>query len=676
MVLVRKVGMPTPDKVFRFACVLLWTAALLPALTPDEPRRPDLEVQVDEPSLWQPVLASVGLKATRSATRFRIVVGDSPAAREAGFHPGGKSVRVASVLDRRAPKLPIFWEKPTEVPVYALPHAAEVFIREKHSGAPLLAGLRHSGGGLLWSILPPGLQGYERFPYLIHALVDLGITLPFRGDRTWLFFDYSYRTRVDLAYMARRWRQAGAAALHVSAWHFYETDETRDAYLRKLIEECHRQGILVYAWLELPHVSEEFWHRHPECREKTATLDDAQLDWRKLVNLAEPSCFDRVEQGVRGLLERFDWDGVNLAELYFESLHGPSNPARFTPMNSFVREEWRSRAAMDPILLFDPASPYFWDRNRKAWEQFADYRAGLALRLQQQWIEVVRDVRPELNLALTQIDDRFDTRMREYLGADAAALLPLAEQHDFTLVVEDPATLWDLGPARYVEIARRYASLAHDPRRLAIDINIVERYQQTYPTKKQVGVELFQLLQLSGQAFSRVMLYFEYSISRPDWGLLPFAAASVTAARVDSKAGRDEDADPWRVESDRPFGVNWPGPVRVNDRSWPVTDGTTAWLPPGKHRLGPGDAVPPMRLLRLTGDLLDAQVTEDGIEFRYDSASRAIALVDVHPSTILVDHQPVGLKVLAAKNPAKNHWAVMLPRGHHHVRLLCDGLLR
>ena len=107
-----------------------------------------------------------------------------------------------------------------------------------------------------------------------------------------------------------------------------------------------------------------------------------------------------------------------------------------------------------------------------------------------------------------------------------------------------------------------------------------------------------------------------------------------------------------------------------------MTDGTTAWLPPGKHRLGPGDAVPPMRLLRLTGDLLDAQVTEDGIEFRYDSASRAIALVDVHPSTILVDHQPVGLKVLAAKNPAKNHWAVMLPRGHHHVRLRCDGLLR
>ena len=83
-----------------------------------------------------------------------------------------------------------------------------------------------------------------------------------------------------------------------------------------------------------------------------------------------------------------------------------------------------------------------------------------------------------------------------------------------------------------------------------------------------------------------------------------------------------------------------------------------------------------MRLLRLTGDLLDAQVVEDGIEFRYDSSSRAIALVDLEPRTILIDGQAANPQVLAAKNPAENHSAVMLPRGHHHVRLTRDGLLR
>ena len=40
---------------------------------------------------------------------------------------------------------------------------------------------------------------------------------------------------------------------------------------------CHRNAILVYAWFELPHVSEKFWEQHPEWREKTALGQDAQV---------------------------------------------------------------------------------------------------------------------------------------------------------------------------------------------------------------------------------------------------------------------------------------------------------------------------------------------------------------------------------------------------------------
>src|SRR5947208_9164783 len=118
------------------------------------------------------------------------------------------------------------------------------------------------------------------------------------------------------------------AALHVAAWHFYAPDAARDRYLARLIAACHRKGILVYAWLELPHVSEQFWNDHPEWREKTAVLQDAQLDWRKLMNLTNPDCFRAVSAGVKALVTRFDWDGVNLAELYFESLDGAVHAVR------------------------------------------------------------------------------------------------------------------------------------------------------------------------------------------------------------------------------------------------------------------------------------------------------------------------------------------------------------
>jgi hypothetical protein len=642
------------------------SAAAFPAVADPRPATsplPDFAVQVEDAALWAPVLSSVGLQANSGASRFHILAGNSAAARQAGFQASAKTVRVAAVTDIHDPVLEIFWEQPQELPVYTMPAQATVFAREKRTGAPLLAGYASSTGGVLWAITDPGSNGYERFPYLIHALVDLGLVLPFREARTWAFFDYSYRTRVDPDYMARRWRSAGIAALHVSGWHFFEPHPDRDRYLAELIAACHREGVLVYVWLELPHVSERFWETNPACREKTATLQDAQLDWRKLVNLAAPECFDKAAAGVRQLLHRFSWDGVNLAELYFESLHGPSNPPRFTPLNDWVRSEAGAVIGFDPIELFSPESAHLWSRDHKGWEQFVDYRAGLALRLQQRWLELIRAELPEADVAVTQIDDRFDDRMREFLGADTAALLPLAERYDFSLVIEDPATLWSLGPQRYPEIARRYQPLARDPQRLAIDINIVERYQRTYPTKKQVGTELFQLLRLAGQAFPRTLLYFEHSISRPDWDLMPYAAAGAHATTG--------PANQVTVTAAKPSGLSWKGPATVDGRPWPAADDATLWLPAGRHTVAPSDSPPAARLLYFNGDLLGATVTQDAIEFEYRARAQAIALVDARPVRILIDGAAAPVAVLKATK----HYTLLLPKGAHRVRLTVMGLL-
>lgn len=622
----------------------------------------DLFVQVENPAAWQLVLAPLGLQATREASRFRILVGDAAEARLHGVLSGEKPARVASVIEERDPSLEIIWEPVAELPVYSLPERATVFTREKWTGAPLAAGWRTSEGGLLWVATEPGPRGYDRFPYLLQALVDLGLKPPLRGSRLWSFFDYSYRTRVDLAYMARRWREAGIAAVHVSAWHFHEPDQERDRYLEDLITASHREGVLVYAWLEWPHVSEAFWQHNPKCREKTAVLQDAQLDWRKLVNLADPQCFDLAAAGIKAMLSRFDWDGVNVAEMYFESLHGPANPQRFTPMNEWVRRDYEQQAGLDPLLFFQPHAAEVWSANPAAWSRFVDYRAHLALALQTRLFRLVRTAVPELDLVVTQIDDRFDTRMREYLGADAGALLALADSFDFTLAIEDPATLWDLGPSRYPQIAARYTSDGVDPKRLAVDINIVERYQQTYPTRKQVGVELFQLVHLASEAFSRVLLYFEHSIARADWELLPFAAG-------DALVRWNENS--LEVVSPRPVGVAWNGPALVDGRPWPVSGETAVWLPSGKHFIAPGVDFPSPRLLYLNADLIDARSLPRGLDFEYASSSRAIALVNERPQRVVVDGLPFDAPALVADR----HWAVLLPRGRHIARIETSGLI-
>lgn len=645
----------------RAAALFLVLAAALDA------QSPDFTAWSDRPEAWSPVLESVGVTLGDAPARVRLLTGSSAEALAAGIVPTDEEVRVAWITADHDPELEIFWEEPTLVRRYSLPDQARVFARERRTETPLVAGWERGGEITLWAAAEPGERGYERFPFLVHALVDLGLQLPFRANRTHAFFDYSYRTRVDLDYFARRWRQAGIAALHVSAWHFYDSDPERDSYLHRLIAACHRQGIVVYAWLELPHVSELFWDNNPRCRERTAVLEDAKLDWRKLINLANPECASRVAAGVSGLIQRFDWDGINLAELYFESLHGPDNAQRFTPLNDWVRQDYSAKHGLDPIEFFRADSGHYWSEDPENWTVFANYRADLALRLQEKFLTLIRATLPHADVVVTQIDDRFDTRMREYLGADAGALLPLAEEYDFRLVIEDPATLWNLGPERYTQIHERYLPLTDNPGRLAIDINIVERYQDTYPTKKQIGTEFFQLVRIAGQSFPTVLLYFEHSIARADMAYLSYAAPTVAWK---------QRGDGLEVRSEHPFGVAWAGQAEVNGEVWPVTDGTTTWLPAGRQRVRAAEIETPLRVVGFTGTLLGATSDAGSVAVKYESPSRAIALLDRKPGRMEIDGQ--AYEESAAE--AGSHWSVVLPRGRHEVRFHAvrgiAGLLR
>jgi hypothetical protein len=244
-----------------------------------------------------------------------ILEGSSPLAASFGFRPQPETVSVVHVVDVHNPSLPIVWSRAIEIPRYEIPPGAHVFAKDRWTGAPLIAGFRAGSGAVLWVAASPGPNGYERFPYLMQALCDLGVEPAFRGSRLWAFFDYSYRARADPDYLAERWRKAGISAVHVASWHFYDVAPEHDDYLKHLIEACHRHGVLVYAWIELPHVSEKFWNDHPQWREKTAALQDAQLDWRKLMNLQNKDSVAAIRGGLKQMMERFDWDGVNLAEL-------------------------------------------------------------------------------------------------------------------------------------------------------------------------------------------------------------------------------------------------------------------------------------------------------------------------------------------------------------------------
>jgi hypothetical protein len=262
----------------------------------------------------------------------------------------------------------------------------------------------------------------------------------------------------------------------------------------------------------------------------------------------------------------------------------------------------------------------------------------------------MRRRKPDLDLVLTHVDDRFDTGMRDAIGADAGAVLPLVENHNFTFLIEDPATVWNLGPQRYRTIAERYRALTKRPDELAIDINIVDRYQDVYPTRQQTGTELFELVHEAAANFERVALYFESSLLPPDLPLLPAAGAGVRS--VERLGGKTV------VDARFPVGIRWKGPAAVDGEPWPARDDRTVWLPAGRHSVEAAEGGGGPRLLRLNGELQAARWPGTGVlEFSYRSAARAIAVLDRAPGRVEVDG-------VEEKGTSKT---LLLPRGQHFV---------
>ena len=198
------------------------------------------------------------------------------------------------------------------------------------------------------------------------------------------------RQYISTEKLVKLWRKNGINKIHAGGWHFWDK-YTYD--YERLIKVCHQNGIYVYCWLEPPMINQKFWNRYPLWREKTATLKDGKVSWRYLMNLANPECRKKAFSEIESLLLKYDWDGVNVAELYFESAGGPDFPQNLTPMNDIVRKEFKKLYGFDPLEIFNPQSIYFWKINNNAWKSFVNYRVNLCYKLKTYFIEFLSTIK-------------------------------------------------------------------------------------------------------------------------------------------------------------------------------------------------------------------------------------------------------------------------------------------
>lgn len=305
-----------------------------------------------------------------------------------------KPIYVSQIRDFMFPKDTMYWTDSVLVHTVDNIHKTfNVLCSDVNSRLPVaVSGKFGKGNFIFYSALfdPITDKGYSRFPLLIEYMDKVfGLKALALRKKVEMYYDPGMRDNsISIEKLAQSWRKHNIKTIYAAGWYFdygydYET----------LINSCHANGILVYCWLETPMISKKFWENHPEWREKTATLRDAYVDWRYLMNLDNDNCRNAIFNAFEKFLISYDWDGVDLAELYFEpSPVGPELPENFTPMNDLVRNEFKNISGFDPVLLFDTTSSHYWKTNNPDWKRFASYRKDLCYKLKQSFLDFLTSV--------------------------------------------------------------------------------------------------------------------------------------------------------------------------------------------------------------------------------------------------------------------------------------------
>ena len=611
-----------------------------------------------------------------------VLEGHTPLAERLGFRFAGHPFTPSRLQDYLVPDVSIKWSGTIEVERFTPPPLSATLIAEDVSGLPVAVAARVGDGMVIYlgtELDPETGLGYMRYPFLVlHLRQRFGVEPQVAADGIEYYFDPGFRERTATEELVKAWHNEGVRAIYAAGWHFYP-NWTFD--YDRLIRLCHAEGIAVYAWLELPAVTPKMWAEHPEWREKTVTGRDGEIGWRKFMNFANPDCRAAALKFVDDLLDRHDWDGVNLAELCFDTADGLAQPNGYIPMNPDVRRQFQQQAGFDPALLFDTNSPYHWRTNANALAQWTRFRTGLT----RDWLAeaLQRLSRRRLDVIVTALDSFSVPRVLEKSGCDSRDVVALMNRFPFTLQVEDPEDMWGESPTRYTRYGEVYRKLVRDPSRLMFDINVVkDRDHGKVPTTLASGLELALAAHAAAVAGNgRVGIYSESTVQLEDRGLLPLvmgAGASVTA-----------QSNTATVAANRPVRFHYP-PQRETGRWWkfwfggpanqqplPLVDGQpwffgtkgTLLLAAGQHQFQGLQAAPPspkqILVKDFTAPFSAPTLTPSGFALDYYSPRRAWMRLSRQPSAVLSDNQPLANCVLRSGRD----WLVALPPGRHHAEI-------
>ncbi|MEO5971357.1 MAG: hypothetical protein ABIQ95_15640, partial [Bdellovibrionia bacterium] len=230
------------------------------------------------------------------------------------------------------------------------------------------------------------------------------------------------------------------------------------------------------------------------------------------------------------------------------------------------------------------------------------------------------------------------------IGINTDEFMKLQKELGFDLQVEDPYSLWSSGPSRYQIIGDTYRRAIKPGSRLTVDINIVDRPQNPYPTSRQTGLEFLELLYQASNSLDQVCLYSETTPYIFDFKFAGAALAGLATAEP-TVAGSLKISSPYSVlyrtdTQNKSFSIN--------GASWACVNNEGVLMPSGVSILSTLPAAPVLTLPkeaspRITavggGTFRECTRNSNGIRFRYDEKRAFYVTLDRSAKEIKIDEK-------------------------------------
>ncbi len=595
---------------------------------------------------------------------------------ELGFKSLSTDVVIQQVKDNYFPQENIFWYKRDRASKVEIKNDDEIFCEDASSGLPLVIGRSIKKGKIIYINTlfdPNSTLGYSRYPFILEYVKKYFNLHPVvKRENLEVYFDPGLRQNVSVENLVKQWVKEGIRIIHIAGWHQYPK---YNYDYERVIKLAHSNGILVYAWLEPPQLNQKFWEKHPEWREKNYLGEDVRASWRYPLAITDSKCLHTMIYEYLKFLNSYDFDGVNLAELYFEAGLGFSEPKLFTPMHPSAVREFRKIYGFDLRQAFNKNSQYYWKINSKAKNSIINYRVSKITEIHNLILESLTSFakkRDGFGIMVTFMDTYQSPEILINHGISSDAIVKLQNKYNFLIQPEDPRDKWNTTPARYVNFAKEYSSKIADSTKLLVDLNILS-FRKTgeitpFPTLIQTGVESYQMINSASKGAPRFTIYSEGSCNPQD--LFFFSYASSSMVKYEYTENGYDVSSPYSFVIHLPKNVEM---VKVDDQEISGFRDNKILISAGEHEITLYSKANQFstvslqpQLLSCTGNVTNINYDMREVKFSYDSYERAYATFSRKPSKITVDGTNYKFRVQSGADC----FSVMLPKGSHKVEVI------